>query len=100
MRRWRVLTRRFGQASGFSKLGGRLPDSAAARFLLASMAIAVRVARVALPICGTRATLSTPGTRIEFRLAFEHIQARRRDAPFLERLDERSIIDDPAASGN
>ena len=36
---------------------------------------------------------------VEIRLAFEHVQARRCNAPFLERLDERRIVDDPAASG-
>src|SRR5437879_3340846 len=41
--------------------------------------------------------LEEPG--IELRLALEHVQARREDAPFLERPDERRVVDDPAARG-
>src|SRR5262245_7369135 len=37
--------------------------------------------------------------RMDARLAFEYVQARARDAPGLERLHQRRVVDDAAARG-
>ena len=65
---------------GFGGLPARGPSpSAAIRLSAARLAIARRVASVALAICGVSTTFgSSSKSRIEVRLAFEHVEARRR----------------------
>ena len=49
---------RLAQTSGLRRLGGRLPDKIAVRFFTARRTIFMRVAWLALPMCGASTTLS------------------------------------------
>jgi len=98
MRRLHALAAPFRPGFRFSNWADACPDSLH-EVPAASMAIAVRVARVALPICGTRATLSTsrnPGLNFG-RLRTHRGPPRRCAVPERRTSAASSMI--PAARG-
>ena len=79
-------------------VGGAAPVSAAIRLSTARSAIARRVATVALAMCGVSTTLGTvEQVGVHLRLALEHVEPGRGDAPLAQRRGQRRVVDDAAA---